>query len=353
VEPNAKRACIEPTQREEDEDDDEGDQPYRELLCLLHAVKKVYAEEPQATQKVFGDVAELSVVDLAQHLEANPPDLETTTSPLEAIEQELDSIVGMAEVKTQLRTLRRTLEVDARRRAVGAPRRLQDPRHMIFRGAPGTGKTSVARLVGRLLHTLGVTKSTNFVEVQRSDLVAEHVGQTGPKTRKMIEQARGGVLFVDEAYRLVKSADGKDFGPEAIEEIMQDMTTGDPLVIMAGYRDDMRKFLDANAGLARRFPITIDFPNYTTEELAAIFELKLHTAGFRLAPGVTSREVAEALSKHTTEEYRGMRNGGVAEALLREALDAQEARLDPANFDKAESEEIRLSDVEEAAKALR
>lgn len=148
------------------------------------------------------------------------------------------------------------------------------PLHMIFVGNPGCGKTSIARLLARLLYDLGAVRKPSFVEVQRTDLVGTHIGTTGPKTRAKIEEARGGVLFVDEAYRLTSTSD-KDFGTEALEEIMRDMTSGDPVVIAAGYPTDMRRFLEANEGLSRRFGLTFDFPDFSVGELARSTPLSL------------------------------------------------------------------------------
>ena len=156
--------------------------------------------------------------------------------------------------------------------------------HFVFRGNPGTGKTTFARLVGKLLADCGVVAKNKVVEVQRSDLVGEYVGSTAQKTRKVIEQAKGGVLFIDEAYTLSVPGSSKDFGTEAIEEIMRNMNDGDPCVIVAGYPAEMEDFLATNPGLARRFKGDITFDDYTPGELAQIFMKRVESSEYRLTP---------------------------------------------------------------------
>merc|ERR1712060_330473 len=121
----------------------------------------------------------------------------------------------------------------------------------------------VARFVGELLYELGVVHGEAFVEVQRDDLVGQYIGQTAPKTRAQIDRAKGGILFVDEAYRLSNTGSDNDYGPEAIEELMKDLTIGDPLLFIAGYPKEIDTFLVANQGLKRRLPLVLNFPDYS------------------------------------------------------------------------------------------
>lgn len=275
------------------------------------------------------------------------------------LECRLTKVIGMEPVKDKIRDLKDMLVKRRFRSEVGAPQVEAGPLHMIFMGAPGCGKTSIARLVARLLFELGAVRTEAFVEVQRSDLVATHIGQTGPKTRAKIEEAKGGILFVDEAYRLVSNSD-KDFGTEALEEIMKDMTSGDPLVIAAGYPADMKRFLAANEGLKRRFNHVFDFPNFGTFELALMFELKVMAKGFILERHVTPEAVALLIQQHTSAVWRATINGGVAEALARGAMQTQDRRLQPtSSFSamtrseyKAEATMITLEDVAQAAQEL-
>jgi hypothetical protein len=274
------------------------------------------------------------------------------------LEASFSEIIGLEPIKDKIRALRDTLVKRRFRLEVGAPLVDVGPLHMVFTGNPGCGKTSIARLVARLLHELGAVRRPAFVEVQRTDLVASHIGQTGPKTREKINEAAGGVLFIDEAYRLTSSSDtGKDFGREALEEIMKDLTTGDPVVIAAGYPDDMKRFLDANEGLRRRFGMTFDFPDFSVDELAQMTLLKIQTLGFRLGDGVDVETVAALIAEHSDAAWRAKQNGGVAERLSRTAMQVQDARLSPTKMTGAQykqlASQLELSDVTTAAERLR
>lgn len=157
-----------------------------------------------------------------------------------ALEAELEKMVGLAPVKAALRALPTTLYMEGLRRSLDAPCVGRSLWHCVFMGRPGVGKTKVARFLGKALHRLGAVSSDRFVEVQRSDLVGDKVGQTGKKTREKIEEAKGGILFVDEAYTLTVQDSERDFGREAVDEIMKDMLSGDPVVVIAGYPECVR-----------------------------------------------------------------------------------------------------------------
>ncbi|MFD0853216.1 AAA family ATPase, partial [Actinomadura adrarensis] len=162
-------------------------------------------------------------------------------------------------------------------------------RHMVFTGNPGTGKTMVARLLGRIYKKLGVLSSGHVVEASRAHLVGEYIGQTAPRTRRLVERAIGGVLFIDEAYTLTQSPHKSDYGHEAIAELVKLMEDhrDDLVVIVAGYQREMAEFLAANPGLDSRFPKQLHFPDYTDDELVTIFERLAEADGFRLEPGMT------------------------------------------------------------------
>jgi len=188
--------------------------------------------------------------------------------PLEA---QLDTLVGLEPLKDEIRALRRSLVVEQQRQTVlqlHKEAKVQAP-HLVFKGSPGTGKTHAARLIANLLRELGYVQGS-LVEVQRADLVAGYVGQTALKTRRVINRAKGGVLFVDEAYSLVEGDGGKssDFGREAVQELMRDLTSGDPVVILAGYPSEMEGFLRVNPGLGRRFQVRFDFKDYDVRDSA-------------------------------------------------------------------------------------
>jgi stage V sporulation protein K len=157
--------------------------------------------------------------------------------------------------------------------------------HMIFTGNPGTGKTTVARLLGRLFKEMGLLPSGHMVEVERADLVGEYIGHTAQRTREVVKRAMGGVLFVDEAYSLARGGE-KDFGKESIDCLVRAMEDhrGQILLILAGYPDEMAWFLTQNPGLRSRFPLVIPFPDYSVEELLAIGEQMWQQRQYHLSP---------------------------------------------------------------------
>ena len=192
--------------------------------------------------------------------------------PIEELLAELDGLVGLAPVKAEVKLVTDLLRVEKLRVARGLPV-VEHSRHLVFTGNPGTGKTTVARLLAQIYRTLEVVEKGHLVETDRAGLVAGYVGQTALKVKAVFESAMGGVLLVDEAHALARGAD-TDFGHEAIDMIVKLMEDhrDDVVVVVAGYPDEMAVFLDANPGLRSRFPKTIFFPDYTDAELASIFD---------------------------------------------------------------------------------
>ncbi|TMQ90190.1 AAA family ATPase [Actinomadura soli] len=199
---------------------------------------------------------------------------------------ELHTLTGLDTVKHEIALIVAGTHA-ARLRSESGLQITPPTRHMVFTGNPGTGKTMVARLLGRIYKRLGVLSSGHLIEASRAHLVGEYIGQTAPRTRRLVERALGGVLFIDEAYTLTQSPLKGDYGHEAIAELVKLMEDHreDLIVIVAGYQQEMAEFLVANPGLDSRFPKQIHFPDYTDDELITVFGQLAAADGFRLAPG--------------------------------------------------------------------
>lgn len=222
---------------------------------------------------------------------------------LSALLEELNGLVGLDNVKEEIQSLINLIKIRKLREAMGMPS-MEMSYHMVFTGGPGTGKTTVARLVAKIYKELGILSEGNLVETDRSGLVAGYVGQTAINVREVVEKAVGGVLFIDEAYALANQEIGNDFGSEAVDTLVKLMEDhrDNLVVIVAGYTEEMKKFLKSNTGLISRFNKYITFADYSREELLDILDVMAKKAGLEIAPD--ARKQAGIRLDRMTEQQR-------------------------------------------------
>ena len=248
------------------------------------------------------------------------------TGAVDEIKRELDELVGLAPVKEYVFGLADNIQVQQRRAAAGF-KTASLSMHMIFTGNPGTGKTTIARLVARYLKAIGALKGGQLIEVGRGDLVGRYTGHTAPLTNSVIESALGGVLFIDEAYSLYRG-EQDSFGLEAIDTLVKGMEDhrDELVVILAGYTKEMETFLTANSGLASRFPNKIEFPDYTADELLDITTVLAKGKGYRLAESCTF-PLLGYYKRRQALDSRTAGNGRLARNTLEKAIFNQSRRL--------------------------
>ena len=276
--------------------------------------------------------------------DANEKDSVVINEPLETDPyEELDNLIGLDEVKKEVRSLANFVKLQKQRQDQG----LKSPKlsyHLVFTGSPGTGKTTVARIVARIYKDLGI------LETDRSGLVGQYIGQTAPKTNQIVDSAMNGVLFIDEAYALVPENSSQDYGQEAISTLLKRMEDNrDSLVvIIAGYSNEMKRFIDSNPGLQSRFTRYINFPDYTADELVRIFYMYMKKNEYTLSKDGDAM-LREKLEYAVAHKDRNFGNARYVRNIFEKAIEQQANRLaKQSGLSKEQLTELTSDDLEHA-----
>ena len=255
----------------------------------------------------------------------------------ETVEESLKNIIGLQNVKGKLKEFEKYMLFQMKAKANNMNLKSSNM-HMIFTGNPGTGKTTVARIMAKMLYDLGMLKENKLVEVEKKDLVASYLGQTASKTSEVIEKALGGVLFIDEAYSLTEDKD--PYGKEAMATLIKAMEDkkDELVVIFAGYKNEMKTFLDSNSGISSRIGYTFDFSDYSSNELVEIFNLKMINMGFEIEPDVSNKikNICEYFTKR-----KDFGNGRFIDKLIQEII------IKHSNNDDVDLRKITIKDIPE------
>ncbi|WP_226665556.1 stage V sporulation protein K [Metabacillus litoralis] len=255
------------------------------------------------------------------------PKAEVKHAILREIEEEMSSLVGMNEMKKMIKEIYAWIFINKKREEQGLKAGKQ-ALHMMYKGNPGTGKTTVARLVGKLFFQMNVLSKGHLIEAERADLVGEYIGHTAQKTRDLIKKALGGILFIDEAYSLARGGE-KDFGKEAIDTLVKHMEDKqhDFVLILAGYPKEMDNFLSLNPGLLSRFPLVVDFPDYSVEDLMEISNRMIAEREYRFNQDAMIKFKEHLMEVKTITHPAKFSNGRYVRNIIEKSIRAQAMRL--------------------------
>lgn len=255
------------------------------------------------------------------------PKVESKHIILKEIEDEMSALVGMNEMKRMIKEIYAWIFINKKREEQGLKAGKQ-ALHMMFKGNPGTGKTTVARLVGKLFFQMNVLSKGHLIEAERADLVGEYIGHTAQKTRELIKKALGGILFIDEAYSLARGGE-KDFGKEAIDTLVKHMEDKqhDFVLILAGYPREMDNFLTLNPGLLSRFPMVVNFPDYSVEDLMEISYRMMSEREYRFNDDATLKLREHLLYVKTVTHPAKFSNGRYVRNIIEKSIRSQAMRL--------------------------
>ncbi|KGP92942.1 stage V sporulation protein K [Pontibacillus chungwhensis BH030062] len=267
------------------------------------------------------------------------------TNPFQRIDTQFEEFIGLDHLKSTVKEIYASIYVNQKREEAGLKPSKQ-VLHMLFKGNPGTGKTTVARKISELFHEMNVLTKGHFIEAERADLVGEYIGHTAQKTRDLVKRAMGGVLFIDEAYSLARGGE-KDFGKEAIDTLVKHMEDhhNDFILILAGYPDEMDRFLRLNPGLQSRFPIILDFKDYSIDELMTIAKQMAAEREYEFSKDAEWK-LKDHLIRMQQQRGSGFSNGRYIRNVIEQSIRKQAMRIMKQNrFSAAELMQITGQDL--------